>query len=103
MIKTFNAYDGHDRRKKRPLQRYRFMTADEARELKWGDVVTWRYSEDEVLRARVAGKPKTWKTRPGDVDVTLKYGLNTYFHARFRGGTPVGTPLVVLIPEGGES
>lgn len=30
---------------------------------------------DRVREFRVSGKPKTWKTRPNDVKVPIKYGL----------------------------
>lgn len=30
---------------------------------------------EKVRKFRVSGKPKTWKTRPGDVKVPIKYGL----------------------------
>lgn len=42
---------------------------------------------------------KTWKTRPGDIDIGLKYGLYEYFTARYRNGIPVSEQLVKILED----
>lgn len=37
--------------------------------------VSEKIDGDKVREFRVSGKPKTWKTRPNDVKVPVKYGL----------------------------
>lgn len=36
--------------------------------------------DGKPLRCRVNGKCQTWKTRPGDFKLPVKYGLNTCFY-----------------------
>lgn len=42
---------------------------------------------------------KTWKTRPGDIDIGLKYGLYEYFYATYRNGIPVNEQLVKVVED----
>ncbi len=57
------------------------MTVEEAKELKYGTTLYYAKatnSDGTPQRWRVNGKPKTWKTRPDDVQVPLKRGLREY-------------------------
>lgn len=42
--------------------------------------VTIRNSKGGPLYCRVNGKCKTWKTRPEEFSLPVKYGLYTYFY-----------------------
>lgn len=54
------------------------ITLEEAKNLSYRTVlhhVVERNADGTPQRWRVNGKPKTWKTRPDEVRVPLKYGL----------------------------
>jgi hypothetical protein len=56
------------------------LTLEQVKNLSYGDRVYFvqMYKPVEgtkVREFRVSGKPKTWKTRPNDVKVPVKYGL----------------------------
>jgi len=56
------------------------MTIDEARTLKTGDMIHHASKQNvdgTPMRARVTSV-KTWKTRPGDIEVHVKRGLYEY-------------------------
>jgi hypothetical protein len=59
------------------------MTFEEAKALKPGTVlyscIAAGYKDKRPLRARVNGVPQTWKTRPNEVRVPMKYGPRTTF------------------------
>ena len=54
-----------------------FQKAIEAREFHH---VTFKNRDGTPLRARRNGKTKTWKTRPGEFRVPVKYGLKQCFY-----------------------
>lgn len=59
------------------------MTADDALTLTYGDVIyhaTLRNSDGSAVRARVNGKVKTWKRRPGYFQIPMKHGLRDCFY-----------------------
>jgi len=41
---------------------------------------TLKGSDGEPVRCRVNGKCKTWKTRPDEFKLPVKYGLYQYFY-----------------------
>jgi hypothetical protein len=41
-----------------------------------------------ILNVKVNGKPKTWKTRPDNVEVPIKYGLYEYNRVCYKDGVP---------------
>ena len=54
------------------------VTLQEAKNLSYGDMLHHtinKNADGTPQRWRVNGKPKTWKTRPNEVKVPLKYGL----------------------------
>lgn len=54
------------------------ITLDQAKKLYHGQVlyhVNNRNSDGSPQRWRVNGQPKTWKTRPNEVQVPLKHGM----------------------------
>lgn len=60
------------------------LTLEQAKQLQYGDTlyhISKRYPRTkDPLRVKVQGKPHTWKTRPNDVLITVKYGLYEYFY-----------------------
>lgn len=56
------------------------ITVEEAKHLRPGDVlrVPSHQTSYGPARWRVNGKPKTWKTRPDEVSVPVKFGLRSY-------------------------
>ena len=57
------------------------ISLTEAKNLKYGQHIEW-YSpvKRKYVRLKINGKPKTWKTRPNQVKVPVKYGLYEYFY-----------------------
>ncbi len=54
------------------------MTIEQAKNLRYGQVITHterKNADGTPLRAKVNGKPKTWKTRPDAVQIPVKRGL----------------------------
>ena len=49
-----------------------------------------------VIHCKVNGKPKTWKTRPDDVNVPVKYGLYEYTTIEYRNGVMVDENLYIV-------
>ena len=54
------------------------LTIDEAKRLRSGSHVWFYTAQGDAKRAKVNGKPKTWKRSPERVEVPLKYGLYEY-------------------------
>ena len=55
------------------------------------------------VRARCAGKPKTWKTRPNEVVVSMKYGFKDWFKIGFSEHQSIDqNPVNWAHPENGE-
>lgn len=77
-MKTFTARMRYDKRKNPELRTYRYMTATEAKNLRYGDHVSILDMHGNIATVKINGAPKTWKTRPYDVDVPWKYGLYEY-------------------------
>lgn len=62
-----------DRRKEPERIRFRRMTSAEAHALSHS--FEFRANDGKVRNARRSGKVKTWKTRPHDYRIPVKYGL----------------------------
>ena len=75
------------------------MTLNEVRSLSYGErvlVSTGYFGRNRlngIVHVKVNGKPKTWKTRPSDVSVSIKYGLYEYVTVDYRNGEPVDSNL----------
>ena len=57
------------------------LTVEEAKTLKYGEILLVLdavNADGTPMRCKVNGRPKTWKTRIGDVSVPLKRGLYEY-------------------------
>jgi hypothetical protein len=100
-IKTLTLRDGYDRTKHPAVHTFRPMTPDEARALGWGTgEIYFECDGGTFKRCRPNGRPKTWKTRPADVELPVKYGLRECARAVSRNGEmvlPSGGRLLVLI------
>ena len=97
-MKTFTARMRSDKRKNPELRTYRYMTATEAKNLHYGDHVSMLDQYGHVATVKINGAPKTWKTRPFDVDVPWKFGLYEYGTESFR-AYRTETLLVVEVEE----
>ena len=79
------------------------MPIDKVKELRAGETVLVftgyfsRNRHDGIIHVKVNGKPKTWKTRPDDVDIPIKYGLYEYARIEYRNGAMVDDNLWVAI------
>jgi hypothetical protein len=66
---------------KRPRAKPGELTLEKAKKLDYGDIIYAKneYGADGYRRRwRVNGAPKTWKKRPNEVSIPLKYGMYTY-------------------------
>jgi hypothetical protein len=70
---TYQKYAG-----KQGTGEFRAMTVSEATMLTSGAHVWFLTIQGDARTAKVNGKPKTWKTLPGRVEVPIKYGLYEY-------------------------
>jgi hypothetical protein len=105
-METLELVNGYDRKKNPERARYRRMTVFEAKRLKYGQRVPCLANDGTARECRVSGAPKTWKTRPGDVRVPVKYGMHENAYAEAYGGgegDPVSLLLVRLDETGGAS
>lgn len=78
---TITAPDGYDYRKNPRMLTIRPLTLDEAKALRYGEHRLFIALDGTARTVKINGRPKTWKTRPGDVDIPVKYGM--YEHATF--------------------
>jgi hypothetical protein len=67
--------DGYDRRMNPTWYKVRLMTFEEVLVLKHGDECLFHANDGSARRVRVMGQVKTWKTRPRDLSVPVKYGM----------------------------
>lgn len=90
---------GPDKGKSRNV---RPMTIAELKQLSYGDhimVSTGYFGRNRLnglVHVKVNGKPKVWKTRPDDVDISIKYGLYEYARIEYRDGAMVDGNLYVV-------
>lgn len=89
--------DGYDRKKHPRTLKVRPMTFEEALVLKRGDECLFHDTDGTARRVRVTGQVKTWKTRPRDLKVPIKYGMYESFYAIWRDSVPCGTILIVEV------
>jgi len=91
------ARDHYDRSKKAIDKDWIVLTLEEVKSLSGHTRFITRLGT--VANAKVTSI-KTWKTRPGNVDVHLKVGLYEYFIATYRDGRPVDEQLVREVANG---
>lgn len=65
------------KKKNPPTYRFRVLTCQEAKALGSGSRV-WVEMNDRTLAEVRVTSVQTWKTRPGNVDVHVKYGLRDF-------------------------
>lgn len=65
---------------------FRLMTVEEAKLLTVGQTVPFCTEGAVYKNVKINGAPKTWVTRPDDVDIPVKYGLYEYSTLFIRGG-----------------
>lgn len=93
-METLTLPDGYSRLKVAPTSAYRRMTVAEAKALTYGQRVPFLANDGTAREAKVNGAPKTWKTRPDEVAVPLKYGMYECGTVRERGDGTVDRLLV---------
>jgi hypothetical protein len=54
---------------------YREMSLIEVKNLRYGEHIEVRGTSGKVVTVKINGSPQTWKTRPNDVKVPVKYGM----------------------------
>ncbi len=79
---------------KKPVE-VRLMTIEEVKQASGHMKVI--ANDGTVRNVKVNGSPKTWKTRPNDVKVPVKYGLYEYSYVEFVNGECVGVVPVVEV------
>lgn len=89
--------DGYDRRKKPDTYVVRSMTVEEAKQLSYGQQVKMIGMDGTLRNLKVNGQPQTWKTRPGEVRVPVKYGLKGTGQLYNDGETGLMQQLVVVL------
>jgi len=97
-METFMAYSRYDKKRKEEPRKYRYMTCEEAKKLAYGSHAKILDQYGNVADVKINGTPKTWKTRPFDVDIPWKYGMYEYGKERFRAHIPE-TDLVVEVKD----
>lgn len=65
------------------------MTLNEVRALRYGErIQLYSGYAGGIINVKVNGAPKTWKRRPADVTVPVKYGLYDYTRVSYEDGMP---------------
>lgn len=77
---------GSGNSKKKTIKPWKPLTVRELKALSYGDRVSFISRMRDVRTVKVNGAPKTWKTRPNDVKVPLKYGLYEFAYAFMQNG-----------------
>lgn len=57
------------------------MTLEQAKRLEYRDIIhsdIQKNADGSCQRWRVNGRPQTWKTRPDEIRVPIKYGMYVY-------------------------
>lgn len=71
--------------KKQGTKEFHYMTYDEALKLRYGDRVFCEGIKG-YINVKINGAVKTWKTRPQDLRIPLKYGMYEYAYAEMKDG-----------------
>lgn len=75
------------------------LSLEEAKRLTRGRAVSFIDRFGDVREARVSGQPQTWKTRPGDCRIPLKYGFYECFQAWYKDHEPFAEQLIRELTE----
>lgn len=97
MSTTFTLVDGYDRRKAPPAATYRYMTPEEARQLRPGSHATMRANDGTARTVKINGAPRTWKRDPSRLEVPVKYGMYECATFEARPNGTVGTDCATLV------
>ena len=49
-----------------------------------------------LVHVKINGKPKTWKTRPADATIPIKYGLHEYARIEYIDGAPADNNIYLV-------
>jgi hypothetical protein len=78
------------------------MTFVEVSNLRPGDWVWFVALDHTARRIKINGQVKTWKTRPGNIQVPVKYGMYEYAYIEMVNGEYTFSSPVPLFPAPGE-
>ena len=70
------------------------ITVNQAKNLVSGNIVFTKGPKGHPQKWKVTGKPKTWKTRPDEVKVPVKFGLYSCAYI-----TEANIHLIYMTPE----
>lgn len=89
--------DGYDYSKKNPRRiLVRDMSFEEARNLSTGSHAEIKSRDSKLRRVRI-GRVKTWKTRPDEVEIGVKYGMYEYATFTRRSDGVIGNDVAKLV------
>ena len=91
---SIQAYDHYDRKKSRPLLTWEFLTFEEVKALHAGDRPHFQTSLGDIAQVKVTSI-KTWKTRPGNIHLGVKYGQFDFSYVEFTDGQFSGGETLV--------
>ncbi len=74
----FDIVDGYDRTQHPRRFMVRRLTLAEVKALGCGDHCKFVDLKGQLRELKINGAPKTWKTRPDEVSVPVKYGMYEY-------------------------
>jgi hypothetical protein len=98
-MNTLILRDGYDRTKNPTRKTYRKMTADEAKQLEYGQRVPFLANDGSARMIKINGRPKTWKRDPSRVEVPVKYGMYEYATEKAQSDGTMETLLVEIEQE----
>jgi hypothetical protein len=88
--------DGYDRSKHPAMIAVRPMTLDEARLLNYGHIEFIGLGND-LRRAKLNGKVRTWKRDANRLEIPLKYGMYEYTTFEHRADGRIGNSVAVAV------
>lgn len=84
-METIQAREHSDKRKSAPVKTWRVLELADLKALRAGQRVNFLTRQGDVAQVKVTSV-KTWKTRPGDIRLGLKYGMYEYSHVEYING-----------------
>ena len=94
-------YEGKGKNRKEivTIQKYARLSLDDMKQISQGDRIDFLSRQGAIKQVTVTSI-KTWKTRPNDIRLGLKYGLYEYSYATIENGYYSGEILVKSVEEG---
>ena len=80
--------------KKVPVRTFKILGFEDCKNLVVGSKVHFLTQQGDVAQVKITSM-KTWKTRPTDLTIGVKYGLRAYSHVYFVQGQSSGGEVLV--------